>query len=146
MSNITQSQLAELELIREESGGVLPPDKVLEFARSSNTALYSAFVWDDTEAGEKWRLHQAKQLIRAAVTMLPRPDGGLVPVRAYVFDARQAAYRATAAVVSDAESAESLLRQMRLDIERAVGQYRRYAELAPAIAAALGALDAAGQT
>jgi hypothetical protein len=137
---MNKDQLAELELLRAEAGGALLPEKIVEFARSANTALHSAFIWDDSEAAERWRLHQAKQVIRAAVTLLARPDGGMVPVRAYVFDARKATYAATAEVLKDEEATDALLRQMRLDVERVVGRYRRFASLAPHIAATLAAL------
>ena len=135
-------QLAELEMLREEASGQLLPEKIVEFARSANTALHSAFTWDDGAAAERWRLHQARQVVRAAVTLLPRPDGGMVPVRAYVYQAPSRSYAATQAVISDADSAEALLLQLRQDVERAVGRYRRYAALAPHIAATLAALPA----
>jgi hypothetical protein len=135
------AQIAELELLRAEGGGVLLPERIVEFARSANTAMHSAFTWDDGEAAQRWRLAQAKQVIRAAVTMLPRPDGGMVPVRAYVFDTRKSAYAATAEVIVDDAGADMLLRQMRLDVERVLGRYQRHAMLAPHIAATLRALD-----
>lgn len=142
---MNKDQLAELEMLRAEAGGALVPEAIVEFARSANTALHAAFDWADSSAAAKWRLHQARQVIRAAVTMLPRPDGGLVPVRAYVFDARSASYASTSAVLADTESADVLLRQMRMDIERTVARYRRYASLAPAIAATLAALPQAAE-
>jgi hypothetical protein len=141
---MNKDQLAELEMLRQEAGGTLRAEAIVDFARSANTALHSAFTWDDGEAADKWRLHQAKQVIRAAVTMLPRPDGGLVPVRAYVFDARKQTYALTADVAKDDEAIDVLLRQMRLDVERAVARYRRHASLAPHIAGALAALNVEG--
>lgn len=134
-------QIAELELLRQEAGGTLRPEQIVEFARSSNTALHAAFTWDDSAAAERWRLSQARQVIRAAVTMLPLPDGSLVPVRAYVFTAPAGTYALTADVLLDDDATATLLRQMRLDVERAIARYRRHASLAPHIAAALTALD-----
>lgn len=138
---MNKDQLAELEMLRQEAGGTLRPEAIVEFAHSANTALHSAFTWDEGEAAVRWRIHQARQVIRAAVTMLPRPDGGLVPVRAYVFSAPQGTYALTADVMKDDDATGALLRQMRLDVERAVARYRRHAALAPHIAGALSALD-----
>lgn len=137
---MNKDQLAELEMLRTQNGGVLLPAAILDFARSANTALHAAFSWDDTEAAERWRVHQAKQVIRAAVTMLPRPDGAMVPVRAYVFSVERGGYAATSAVISDDAEAAALMRQMRLDVERALSRYRRHASLVPHIEAAMGAL------
>ena len=138
--SMTLDQLAELELLRMQNGGKLLPAKIVEFAQSANTALHHAFQWDDTEAAHKFRLHQAGQVIRAAVIMLPRPDGGMVPVRAYVYDAPRREYALTVDVLADQESADALLCQMHADVQRAIAKYRRYADLAPHIDAALSAL------
>jgi hypothetical protein len=52
---------AELEEIAKT--GELDPKEVVKFARSANTALHAEFEWDDTKAGEQYRLHQARNLI-----------------------------------------------------------------------------------
>jgi hypothetical protein len=145
MRSLTKDQMAELELLRQDAGGDLSPDAIVDFARSANTALHRAFTWDDGEAAAKYRIIQAKQVIRAAVTFLPTPSGSLVPVRAYAFDATRSAFTATAVVLEREDTAELLLRQMRADIERVVSRYRRHAELVPKIAAMLDALAPGAQ-
>jgi hypothetical protein len=132
--------MAELEELRRENGGVLQSQTVLERARSPNSSLHSAFEWNDGEAAERWRLHQASQCIRCVVTFMPRPDGALVPVRLYASDPRQKGYRATAEILSVEEDATQLLAEMRRDVLRTVSRYRRFASLAPRIDAALGLL------
>lgn len=143
MQSLNKDQMAELEELREQAGGTLSPAAIVEFARSANTALHRAFTWDDDEAAARYRLVQAKAVIRAAVTFLPAPAGGLVPVRAYAYDAPRNTYAATAEVMGDEASADVLLRQMRADIQRAVTRYRRHAALASKIDAMLGLLDEA---
>ena len=64
MSNQTEISLNELEKIADENGGVLVPEKVVEFARNPATSLHSRFLWDDTEAGKEYRLIQARGIIR----------------------------------------------------------------------------------
>lgn len=61
----------ELEIIRKLNNGFLRPQDVVEFARSSNTALHKEFTWDDTEAATKYRLSQAAAIIRVAVIVEP---------------------------------------------------------------------------
>lgn len=143
MQNLTKDQMAELEMLRQQAGGTLAPAAIVDFARSANTALHKAFTWDDSEAAARYRIVQAKAVIRAAVTFLPAPAGGLVPVRAYAYDAPRNTYASTAEIMADEDSAEILLRQMRSDIQRAVQRYRRHAVLAPKIEAVLGLLEAA---
>lgn len=52
----------EMERIREEYGGVTK-ENFLEAARPSDSVTHCLFDWDDSVAGEKWRLHQSKVII-----------------------------------------------------------------------------------
>lgn len=55
-----QSELWALE----DADGMIDAHVVVEWASAhSDSELHQRFDWDDTEAGPKWRLHQARQLI-----------------------------------------------------------------------------------
>lgn len=56
---------ARLAKIAEENGGNLTPDAVLEDARSKKSPLHDQFEWNDGEAAHKYRLDQARTLIRS---------------------------------------------------------------------------------
>lgn len=83
----------ELKLIEEENG-ILTPERVVEAARSEKSPLHNAFEWDDTEAGRKYRLIQARFLINSIKVeyLGQRTDGYVnaivtvdkVPTRGYV--------------------------------------------------------------
>ena len=76
---------SELELIRQaHPAGALDPADVVAFARSENTVLHSRFEWDDSKAGELYRLEQARKIIRVVVEVLPRTDGQAVIAPVYV--------------------------------------------------------------
>lgn len=53
----------ELEQIRENNGGILYPESVVEYARDPDTELHARFDWDDSTAAEKYRLWQARKII-----------------------------------------------------------------------------------
>lgn len=77
-----QEALEELERIRsEDPDDMLRPEAVVEAAKKRNSPLHDYFTWDDDEAAKRYRLIQARQLIRVAVTVLPRSDK---KTRAYV--------------------------------------------------------------
>jgi hypothetical protein len=61
---------AELKAISAAHDGVLLPEHVVAYAKNEKTALHNQFEWDDTKAGEQWRLQQARQLIRVRVEMV----------------------------------------------------------------------------
>lgn len=128
----------ELQDIAKRHNNLLRPRDVVDFARDENTALHGYFTWDDGEAAEKWRLFQARQVIRVSVDMIT-PE---VPKPARVFvslieDRKQTdgGYRFTTDVLSDAEMRAKLLREAKAELD---GFRRRYhmlaVELAPVFA------------
>ena len=72
---------AELVTICTRHAGVLRAKDVVAFARNPKTALHECFEWDDSEAAEKYRQWQARDLIRVRVTVI---DGVEESIRAYV--------------------------------------------------------------
>jgi len=77
------SIISELEQIRELSGGILYPKSVVDFARDESTELHSKFEWDDSEAAESYRIWQARKVIKALVTIIPRVNDP-IQVQTYV--------------------------------------------------------------
>jgi hypothetical protein len=56
---------ATLQSIADENRGRLEPDMVVDAASDPTSVLHSHFVWDDTEAARKYRIYQARELIRS---------------------------------------------------------------------------------
>lgn len=80
MSDKVRSEL--LKIHKRDSG--ITPQAVVQAARSEKSPLHSHFEWDDTVAGEKFRLDQARQLIRCEVTHVVGLDNLPRNVRAFV--------------------------------------------------------------
>lgn len=51
--------------LEREHGGAFRPKHVLEAARNPRSPLYGLFEWNDRKAAEKYRLVQARRLIKA---------------------------------------------------------------------------------
>lgn len=81
-SGVTAQIVGEsLEQIENKNGEVTK-ENVLEYARPKKSPLHPAFEWRDDVAAEKYRLEQAKYLIRAVII---RPEESKArEVRAYV--------------------------------------------------------------
>jgi hypothetical protein len=56
---------AAIRALADRSGGLITPDIVVAAARHPDSPLHSEFEWDDTAAAEKYRLDQARALIRS---------------------------------------------------------------------------------
>jgi hypothetical protein len=65
----------QLLAIREEHGR-LTAKIVVDEARAPRHPLHSRFEWSDETAGEKWRLHQARELISSVQISYRSPATG----------------------------------------------------------------------
>lgn len=64
VANVDANKIGkELESI--ESKGELTTKNVVEYARNKKSELYKCFEWDDTIAGEKYRLQQATWVLQS---------------------------------------------------------------------------------
>lgn len=136
MKKRLDTELKELERIAAKSHGVLQPLAVIEYARNENTALHKHFDWDDSVAGAKWRLEQARHLIRVTVTMIqPSAGGQEQSIRAYVSLTSDrykdgGGYRATTAVLSDKDMRAQLLADALSELIAFKAKYAMLKELA----------------
>jgi hypothetical protein len=120
-------------LARMEAEGKLTPDAVVERAKLKTSPLHEEFEWDDTKAGHKWRINQARSLIRTVHTKVVL-HGRRVLVPTYTHDPARASeqgYRAVATL----KSSDDLSREA-LDAELA--RVLSALERARGVAAALG--------
>jgi hypothetical protein len=141
------SVLEELEQIRKANDGMLYPQSVVDFARDETTDLHSKFEWDDTIAGENYRIWQARKVIRAVVTIIPRKNSDPIEVQTYVSmsaDRYQGGtprenvggYRYMVEVLSSQELRETLVSEALAEFELWERKYQTIAELAEIFAAA----------
>jgi hypothetical protein len=59
-----------LEKLADQCGGYLTPEEILSFARKKRNPLHDFFDWDDSSASEKWRLHQARNLLHIRIKII----------------------------------------------------------------------------
>ncbi len=65
---------AELQRI-QGNRETLEPEAVVDASRPEDAPLHPAFTWDDSEAAERWRVAQARDLQRGVRVVLIRTDG-----------------------------------------------------------------------
>ena len=121
----------ELRELAESHGGVIPPAAVVAFARDPETALHSKFTWDDGEAAEAWRLHQARRVLSVYVTVIA---ANTEPVRTFVSltSDRKAGggYRLTVDVLADESLREQMIIDAVAELKRVRVKYKHLNELA----------------
>lgn len=62
--NLSVEAVQELRSI-ENRAGRLTPEQVVNAASDESSALHACFTWDDSEAAAKWRLDEAREIIRS---------------------------------------------------------------------------------
>jgi hypothetical protein len=130
----------ELKRLAHEAGGILSASAVVEAARDEDSPLHDTFTWDDSEAASRWRLHQARTLIRASVsyekvggdaTIVSRVFVSLTPDRAE----DGGGYRLATTVLSDADQRRQLLADALRELKRIQEKFKHLTELAAVFAA-----------
>jgi hypothetical protein len=122
-----------LQDIRDDRGD-LTPAIVVEVARDPEHPLHPHFDWDNDSAAEKYRLHQAGQLLR--VTFKPDPTKP-THLRAFVAikgeDSPQSSYVPTESAMADPFMRALVLRSMNREWKNLKKRYEHMAEFAALI-------------
>jgi hypothetical protein len=127
----------ELETICASHGGILLPLHVVNYAKTHpKSELHEKFTWDNSVAAEQWRLHEARMIIRAEVTVLP---GMQEETRAWVNLVKgrhdSGGYVQTIEVLSNAELLETLLEEAQTELDQWIAKYGHIIELAEVVSA-----------
>ena len=124
----------ELEKLEQKYGMLVASDIVRE-AASEASPLHNWFDWDDNEASEKWRFHQARMLI-ATVRVKVMFEGNLKSYKKYlnvtVKDNGNSnrGYLNTEKIVNDTSLRNQILRKAIQEAEYWKRSYEEYTELA----------------
>lgn len=125
-----------LRALERENGRLIPAD-VVDAARDPASPLHAHFEWDDSAAAEKYRLDQARTLIRSVkieVTVRDVPLSVVGYVRDPGADTKDAGYRNVAALRSEEDAARAAIVD---EMKRVANAARR----AKTLAAVLGLSD-----
>lgn len=133
MTATTAGLRSVLDQIRQDHGR-LTPAIVLEVAADPEHLLHSRFTWDDDEAADRWRLSQARDLIRRCrVVARPGTDTqGPQTIRAYhsLPDEQGRAYQPAHEVAEDPVARRILLAEMERDWQTLKRRWQHFAEFA----------------
>ena len=128
--------IAELGRLAAENNGVLEPERVVAAASAEASPLHKYFEWSDSKAAAKYRIQQARELIRVVV-QYTGPERDSVPCRVFVSltsDRREGGYRVMADVLSDEVMRARLLQDALEEMRRFEIKYAKLKELARVIA------------
>ena len=105
------------------------PANVLEKARNKKTELHKCFEWDDSVAGEKYRLIQARQIIQHFVIIPPDDEEDTPKVRSYQITTERSKYEPTRMFLQNPDEYKELLKRAKNELEAFKQRYKTLTEL-----------------
>lgn len=107
------------------------PENVLNKARDEETELHKCFEWDNKVAGEKYRLIQARDIIRHFVIVTPEESEEEEPikVRSYQITTARNVYEPTKVFLQKPDEYAALLERAKNELEAFKQRYKILTEL-----------------
>lgn len=122
----------ELMSIRKNNNNQLTPEAVVEASKDESSLLHKVFEWDNEIAAEKWRLEQARTLIRN-ITVTVTTEKCEVQYRAIVNivkpETKERVYQPLQEVISDKSAYNALLQQAKDEAQDYIDRYSQLSEL-----------------
>lgn len=119
---------ADAQKVAEEIGfGKFTPMEVLEKAKDETTELHKCFEWNDSIAAEKYRLEQAKNIIRMLVYEKETKEQQVV--RYYAKTETKHVYQPTKQFLVQEDEYQGLLRRALAELEAFKNKYHTLTEL-----------------
>lgn len=132
-----QKTIDELKRIAQENNGILRAEDVVAAAEPEESPLHNSFEWNDTIAARRYRLRQARELIRVTVEVIPQTGTeqrvfvSLNPDR----EEEGGGYRILTKVMSDADRRKQLLEDALCELEAIQEKYANLKVLAKVFSA-----------
>lgn len=118
---------ADAQKVYEEIGDMATtPQEVLEKARNENTELHKCFEWNDAIAGEKYRIQQARTVLRS-LKFIPH-EKVEQPIRIFSYTP-ETNYKPTIQMVVNVDEYQNLLAQAKRELDAFRKKYNSLTEL-----------------
>lgn len=124
-------QVAGEQFKELESSVGLTAKNVLDANRTEDAPLHNEFEWQDDIAAEKYRLHQAGQLIRMLCIQTDTNDTADAPVRAFFKTAVSQPYESIEVIMSVPDKRAELLKRALQELAAFQNKYQTLTELQP---------------
>ena len=137
--SIPVEELAEeFDRMRAIEGKDPSPRMIVDYARDPDSRLHGEFTWDDSVAGEKFRLQEARELANSYFIIVIAPTGEETPAMAnysIVQEDGERGYGDAFDHFKDPTFQESQLDALRRDLVRLISRYGPIDTCQPAVKA-----------
>jgi len=114
--------------------GEITPNDIVKASIPVSAPTHDYFEWDNTIAGDKYRLHQARELINhIQISVVSGRNEKIYPLFINVNNSEHKGYNYFATVLNDKESRDYILKQALQQIQTWKEKYKNYSEFEPII-------------
>ena len=101
------------------------PQQILEKARDESTELHKCFTWDDSIAAEKYRIHEARQIVCQLKIVEQDIDNKQKPtaIRVFYKTDGKSGYKPTQLILKQPDEYEALLERCRNELPSVKQKY-----------------------
>lgn len=126
-----------IEKLEQENGGILEPEKVLNDAKDSNSPLHQCFTWNNSKAGAKWRLHEARMLLNQLTIAVKIEDRPTEEIRGFIHIKTETrkGYASTTEVLNNRELRKQVVQRAFNELKTWRNKYEVYKEFDRVISA-----------
>lgn len=111
---------------------VITPENVLEYAMNEESELHKCFDWDDSEAAHKYRLIQARDVIRL-IKIVPKDEEKAEEqkpsIRMFQITDKVRVYEPTRQFLKKPDAYQSLLKRAKNELDAFRARYATLSEL-----------------
>lgn len=122
---------ADAQKVAEEIMSIGPevkPQQIVEKARDKSTELHKCFTWDNKTAADKWRLHEARNVV-CCLVIHREPEQQDKPEIRYFHKNDYSGYKPSQFVFTHADEREKLLQAAYADLQAFKRKYESLQEL-----------------
>ena len=116
----------QFEMLERTVG--LTAENVLEANRADSTPLHNEFEWQDDIAAEKYRLHQAGNLIRF-ICIASETEQQPTPIRAFLKTETAQPYKSLNVIMQSADDYAAMLNRAKNELRAFADKYSTLSEL-----------------
>lgn len=118
------------ELSKKSVDGGVTPEMLLKASRAKRSPLHNQFEWDDSSAGKRFRLYQARQLLGSITIQVE--DGRTREFQNIIVETKQAKtrkYYQLDQILSNEDLKKRVLTQVIKQLKTMVKRYQTYKEV-----------------
>lgn len=122
---------ADAQKVAEEImsiGQDVKPQQIVDKARDKSTELHKCFTWDDKTAADKWRLHEARNVV-CCLVIHREPEQQDKPEIRYFHKNDDSGYKVASYIFTHADEHEKLLQAAYADLQAFKRKYESLQEL-----------------